>query len=63
MAGIALCLATWWLGQDFGVLGGMATDPDTALPLALVLTCVAVGRPVQPAQAEACCADGLALVG
>lgn len=36
-AGITFCLATWWLAQDFGVLGGLATDPNTALPLALVL--------------------------
>ncbi len=37
VAGIALCLLTWWWGQDFGVLGGTATDPNTALPLALLL--------------------------
>jgi cytochrome oxidase Cu insertion factor (SCO1/SenC/PrrC family) len=37
--GLALCAATWWLAQDFGVLGGTATDPNTALPLALVLAC------------------------
>jgi len=36
-AGIITCLATWWLAQDFGVLGGLATDPNTALPLALLL--------------------------
>lgn len=31
------CLATWWLAQDFGVLGGTGTDPNSALPLALLL--------------------------
>ena len=36
-AGIGLCLATWWLAQHFGVLGGTATDPNTSLPLALLL--------------------------
>jgi cytochrome oxidase Cu insertion factor (SCO1/SenC/PrrC family) len=36
-AALVLCAATWWLAQDFGVLGGTATDPNTALPLALVL--------------------------
>jgi cytochrome oxidase Cu insertion factor (SCO1/SenC/PrrC family) len=36
-SGIIVCLATWWLAQDFGVLGGLATDPSTGLPLALVL--------------------------
>jgi cytochrome oxidase Cu insertion factor (SCO1/SenC/PrrC family) len=39
VAGVLLCLATWWLAQDFGVLGGNATDPNTALPLALLLAC------------------------
>ena len=47
-AGIAFCLATWWLAQDFGVLGGLSTDPNTALPLALVLT---AGWPRWPAHA------------
>lgn len=37
VAGLVLCAATWWLGQDFGVLGGTATDPNTALPLGLLL--------------------------
>jgi hypothetical protein len=27
----------WWLGQDFGVLGGVGTDPNTAPVFALVL--------------------------
>lgn len=29
--------ATWWLAQDFGILGGLGTDPNTALPLGLLL--------------------------
>lgn len=33
----ALCALTWWLAQDFGVLGGVGTDPQAALPLALLL--------------------------
>jgi cytochrome oxidase Cu insertion factor (SCO1/SenC/PrrC family) len=37
VVGLALCAATWWLSQDFGVLGGLGTDPNTALPLALIL--------------------------
>ncbi|MDX6227228.1 MAG: hypothetical protein QOI76_618, partial [Frankiales bacterium] len=45
LAGLLLCAATWWLAQDFGVLGGMATDPNTALPLALVLCCALPGWP------------------
>jgi cytochrome oxidase Cu insertion factor (SCO1/SenC/PrrC family) len=39
VAGLVLCAATWWLAQDFGVLGGAATDPNTALPLGLLLAC------------------------
>jgi cytochrome oxidase Cu insertion factor (SCO1/SenC/PrrC family) len=45
LAGLLLCAATWWLAQDFGVLGGMATDPNTALPLALLLCCALPGWP------------------
>jgi cytochrome oxidase Cu insertion factor (SCO1/SenC/PrrC family) len=37
VAGVVVCAATWWLAQDFGVLGGTGTDPDAALPLALLL--------------------------
>jgi hypothetical protein len=28
---------TWWLGQDFGVLGGMGTDPNSGVVILLVL--------------------------
>ncbi|PWI57895.1 hypothetical protein [Sulfoacidibacillus thermotolerans] len=28
---------TWFLGQDFGVLGGLGTDPNSAPPFALLL--------------------------
>ncbi|MDT4892761.1 MAG: hypothetical protein QOE97_1796 [Pseudonocardiales bacterium] len=39
VAGLVLCGLTWWLGQDFGVLGGTATDPNSGLPLAVLLVC------------------------
>lgn len=29
--------AIWWLGQDFGVLGGTGTDPNSGPPLALLV--------------------------
>lgn len=32
-----VCLATWWLGRDFGALGGYGMDPKTALPLAILV--------------------------
>ena len=37
VAAVVLCAATWWLAQDFGVLGGTATDPNAAFPLGLLL--------------------------
>lgn len=30
--------ATWWLGQDFGVLGGMGTDPNSGVVVLVGLT-------------------------
>ncbi len=30
-------VATWWLGQDFGVLGGMGTDPNSGVVVMLGL--------------------------
>jgi cytochrome oxidase Cu insertion factor (SCO1/SenC/PrrC family) len=50
-AGITMCLATWWLAQDFGVLGGLATDPNAALPMALVLAAGWPGWQERPARA------------
>lgn len=35
---LLLLFAEWWLGQDFGMpFGGMATDPNTAVPAAVLL--------------------------
>lgn len=34
---IGWCLFAWWFGQDFGVLGGVGTDPNTAIPLIAIL--------------------------
>ncbi|UOF89828.1 hypothetical protein LSG31_18430 [Fodinisporobacter ferrooxydans] len=36
VTGIWLLFA-WWMGQDFGVLGGLGTDPNSAPVLALLL--------------------------
>ena len=46
---LVLCAATWWFAQDFGVLGGLASDPNTALPLAVLL---ASALPAWPRPAE-----------
>lgn len=48
---ILICLATWWLAQDFGVIGGYGTDPNTALPVALLL--LAGWPPPEPSPAAA----------
>jgi cytochrome oxidase Cu insertion factor (SCO1/SenC/PrrC family) len=35
-AGVVLCLADWVLVEDFGFLGGVGTDPNSMIPMALV---------------------------
>jgi cytochrome oxidase Cu insertion factor (SCO1/SenC/PrrC family) len=50
LAGLVLCAATWWLGQDFGVLGGTGTDPNAALPLGLLLAAAWPGWSLSSAQ-------------
>jgi len=36
VVGVVLCLADWALVEDFGFLGGVGTDPNSMLPMALV---------------------------
>jgi cytochrome oxidase Cu insertion factor (SCO1/SenC/PrrC family) len=36
---VALCAADWVFVQDFGVLGGVGTDPNSMLPMALLSVC------------------------
>ena len=36
-AAVAFCLADWVLVQDLGVLGGLGTDPNSMIPLLLVI--------------------------
>jgi len=38
IAGAVLCLATWVLVQDFGFFGGVGTDPNSMIPMALVFS-------------------------
>jgi len=42
---------TWWLGMDFGILGGVGTDPNSAGPLALFVVAALVA--LAPADAAA----------
>ncbi len=34
--------AIWWVGMDFGVVGGTGTDPNSAIPVALFVVAVMV---------------------
>ena len=36
IGGVVLCLADWVLVQDFGFLGGVGTDPNSMVPMAIV---------------------------
>jgi cytochrome oxidase Cu insertion factor (SCO1/SenC/PrrC family) len=38
-AGIVLCLADWVLVEDLGFFGGLGTDPNSMIPMALVFVC------------------------
>jgi cytochrome oxidase Cu insertion factor (SCO1/SenC/PrrC family) len=51
VAGIVLCLADWVFIEDFGFLGGVGTDPNSMIPMALVFTAgyLALTRPTAPA--------------
>ena len=51
VAGVVLCLADWVLIEDLGFLGGVGTDPNSMVPMALVFIAgyLAVTRlPVPP---------------
>jgi cytochrome oxidase Cu insertion factor (SCO1/SenC/PrrC family) len=52
---VGLCLADWVLVQDLGFLGGVGTDPNSMIPMALVFVAVylALTRPTVPAPAPA----------
>ena len=57
-AAVVLCLADWVLVQDLGFLGGVGTDPNSMVPMALLLVAgyVAVTRPAtltEPVSASA----------
>ena len=61
VAGIVICLADWVLVQDFGFFGGVGTDPNSMIPMALVFVAgyLAVVRPVpaEGASAGRCLAE------
>ncbi len=59
--GGALALATWVLVQDLGFLGGLGTDPNSMIPLALVAAAgyVAMRHPLPEPAAEAVPAEAV----
>jgi cytochrome oxidase Cu insertion factor (SCO1/SenC/PrrC family) len=52
LAGAAACLADWVLVQDFGFFGGTGTDPNSMVPLTLLLVAGALAMTPQPRAAE-----------
>ena len=55
IAAVLLCLADWVLIEDIGIFGGLGTDPNSMIPLALLL--VAGYLAVAPAPALATASD------
>jgi cytochrome oxidase Cu insertion factor (SCO1/SenC/PrrC family) len=48
---VAICLADWVLVEDLGVFGGVGTDPNSMVPMALIgiVACLARTRAPEPA--------------
>jgi cytochrome oxidase Cu insertion factor (SCO1/SenC/PrrC family) len=49
----ALCLADWVLVQDFGFFGGLGTDPNSMIPMALLAVAAYLALTPEPRAAEA----------
>jgi cytochrome oxidase Cu insertion factor (SCO1/SenC/PrrC family)/uncharacterized membrane protein (Fun14 family) len=52
IAGTVLCAATWVLIQDFGFFGGIGTDPNSMVPLAVLFVAGYLALTRAPAPAE-----------
>ena len=52
-----LCLAVWVLVQDVGVFGGLGTDPNTMVPIMILLAAGYLGVTRVPAAAQAAVAQ------
>ncbi|HEY1640271.1 MAG TPA: SCO family protein [Streptosporangiaceae bacterium] len=52
---VALCLAVWVLVQDFGFFGGLGTDPNSMVPMALLAVAagLALAAALRPAERPA----------
>jgi cytochrome oxidase Cu insertion factor (SCO1/SenC/PrrC family) len=53
LAGLVLCLADWVLIEDLGFFGGVGTDPNSMIPMALVFSSGYVATVRLPVAAEA----------
>lgn len=64
VSGLVLCIADWVLVEDLGFLGGVGTDPNSMLPMALIFSAgyLAMTRaPLIPATVESGRAESSAL--
>ena len=52
VAGLVLCLADWVLIEDLGFLGGVGTDPNSMIPMALIFISGYVAMTRLPAPVE-----------
>lgn len=52
IVGVVLCLADWVLVEDLGFLGGVGTDPNSMIPMALVFVAGYLAMARLPAGAE-----------
>ena len=53
IAGVVVCLADWVFIEDFGFLGGVGTDPNSMIPMALVFIAGYLALTRIPARMEA----------
>jgi cytochrome oxidase Cu insertion factor (SCO1/SenC/PrrC family) len=63
LAGVVLCLADWVLVQDLGFLGGVGTDPNSMVPMALVFVAGYVAITRLPTATEAALEPSAATAG
>ena len=61
IAAVLLCLADWVLIEDLGIFGGLGTDPNSMIPMALIL--VAGYLAVAPAPARATATEAVMAAG
>ena len=57
VAGIVLCLADWVLIEDLGFLGGVGTDPNSMIPMALIFVGGYLAMTRVPHADDSICAD------